>query len=137
LCGKFGFLDKQGKWAIKPLFADVGNFHEGLAKVKLNENWGFIDPTGTVTINTEILRSKTEIKTSPTYDEVSDFSEGIAFIKTKGKYGYIDKTGNWVVAPELLDARPFKNGMARVKFPDRKGWNFIDKSGKIIFTNFL
>jgi len=137
LCQKFGFLDKKGKWIIKPMFEDVGNFHEGLAKVKLNDNWGFVDLTGKVIINKDILKTKTEIQTNPPYDAVSDFSEGLAIVKTREKLGYIDKTGNWVIKPELVAATPFINGIARVILADKKGWNYIDKNGKILFANLL
>ena len=107
------------------------------AKVKINENWGFIDTTGNVVINKDILKSKTEIKTGPSFDDVSDFSDGLALVLVRQKLGYIDKSGNWVIKPELIKATPFKNGVARVKFANRKGWNYIDKTGKILFANFL
>ncbi|MCX6351499.1 MAG: WG repeat-containing protein [Bacteroidetes bacterium] len=135
--GVYGFLNDKGKWAITPIFEDAGNFHEGLAKVKLNDNWGFVDATGNVVINKDILKSKTEIILNPPYDAVSDFSDGFAVVQVRQKYGYIDKSGNWIIKPELTLAKPFKNGIARVKFADRKGWNYIDKNGKILFTNFL
>jgi len=135
-CGKFGYLNKKGKWEIKPIFDDVGNFHEGLARVKINDNWGFVDKEGNVVINKDILNGNTAIQTGAPFDAVSDFSDGLAIVQTRKKLGYIDKSGNWVIQPELLGAKPFVNGMARVKLPDRKGWNYIDKSGKILFENF-
>ena len=133
---KYGFINAKQQWAINPIFDDAGDFIEGLARVKINSNWGFINQSGDVVINKNILNSKTEIQTSAPFDAVSDFSDGLAIVQTRQKLGYIDKSGNWVIQPELLGAKPFVNGIARVKLPDRKGWNYIDKSGKILFENF-
>ena len=30
----FGYINAKGEWAIKPQFAEAGNFSEGLAAVK-------------------------------------------------------------------------------------------------------
>lgn len=136
-CGSFGYLNKDGKWEIKPIFDDLGNFHDGLAKVKINDNWGFIDKSGDVVINKDLLNSKNEIQKNAPYDKVSDFSEGIAIVQTRGKIGYIDKSGKWIVEPNLIGAAPFVNGIARVKYSERKGWNYIDKKGNILFPKFL
>ncbi|WP_257929466.1 WG repeat-containing protein [Campylobacter lari] len=46
LNGKYGFIDKNGKFAIKPIFDKVYSFNQGIAKVKLNEKWGLIDKNG-------------------------------------------------------------------------------------------
>ncbi len=135
--GKYGFLNMKGKLAIKAQFDDVGNFSEGLARVAINKNWGFIDTTGTVIINKDILKPESEIQTSPKYDYVSDFSEGLAIVEARQREGYIDKTGNWVIKPIFVEAHHFINGIARVKFANRKGWNYIDKNGNILFKNLL
>ena len=50
--GKFGFLDKTGKWAIEPQFSLAGPFSEGLAMVlTADDKIGFIDPTGRFAID--------------------------------------------------------------------------------------
>jgi len=134
---KYGFVNEKLQWTISPMFDDAGHFSEGLARVKINSNWGFIDKTGNIVINKSIASSKTALQTNAPFDDVSDFSDGLAIVKTRNKLGYIDKTGNWIIKPEFVGAKPFKNGIARVKFSDRKGWNFIDKNGKVLFEKFL
>ncbi|EAI9641912.1 WG repeat-containing protein, partial [Campylobacter coli] len=42
----WGFIDRSGKFVIKPKFDSVGKFSEGLAGVKLNGKYGFIDKSG-------------------------------------------------------------------------------------------
>ena len=58
----------------------VHDFFDGLASVKLNGKWGFIDKTGK-----EIVPCK--------YDWVGSFSELLTMVKLNGQWGYIDKTG--------------------------------------------
>ena len=78
-------------------YDDVWDFSEGLARVKLNNKWGFIDKTGKEVIPL-------------IYDEVRDFSEGLACVKLNSKYGFIDGKGKEVV--------PFMYDYARSFFKD-------------------
>ena len=41
--GKCGVIDKTGKIVCKPQFDYVCNFSEGLAKVRVDDKWGFIN----------------------------------------------------------------------------------------------
>lgn len=122
---------------INPIFDDVGNFHDGLAKVKINKNWGLVNTSGQVVINKDILKSQTDIQTTASFDEASDFAEGFAIIQTRKKLSYIDKNGSIAFTLEIDKAKPFKNSVARVKLMNRRGWNFIDKNGNISFNKFL
>ena len=58
----------------------IGHFLEGLAVVKLNDQYGFIDKT-----YKEVVPLK--------YDSVGYFSDGLAAVLLKGKFGFVDKTG--------------------------------------------
>ncbi|MCX7985750.1 MAG: WG repeat-containing protein [Bacteroidales bacterium] len=40
-------MDKSGKEVIPLKYDDAGYFSEGLARVKLNDKWGYIDKNGT------------------------------------------------------------------------------------------
>ena len=45
--GKWGFIDRAGRWAIPPQFDEVRlPFQDGLAKVEAADAWGYIDRTG-------------------------------------------------------------------------------------------
>ena len=48
--GKAGYIDKQGKFVIKPQFDAASIFIEGIAPVKVGEKLGFIDKTGKMVI---------------------------------------------------------------------------------------
>ncbi|EQC2648382.1 WG repeat-containing protein, partial [Campylobacter coli] len=50
LNGKWGFIDKNGEFVIKPKFDSIWSFREGLAKVGLNGKYGLIDKSGKIVI---------------------------------------------------------------------------------------
>jgi len=89
-------------YAIKPQYEAAGDFHEGLAAIKRDGKWGFIDKTGKVVI-------------APQYDYVRQFSEGLAAVQKDGKFGVIDKTGKEVIASQYDNAYFFSEGLAMVK----------------------
>ena len=82
---RVGFIDKHGKFAIKPTFAAAGDFAEGFAPVKLAATgpWGYCDRTGRVVIE-------------PKYLGASQFEFGLARVTFVGGWGYIDGTGRMV-----------------------------------------
>ena len=68
-------------------FEDAGDFHEGMAKVKIRDRWGFIDTAGRKIVPLD-------------YEDADDFTEGAGRIKSDGKWGYVDKGGK-VVAQKM------------------------------------
>ena len=82
--GKYGFkLKSSGEIVIPPKYDLAGSFSEGLAAVKLNGKYGFIDKTGK-----EVIPLK--------YDGAYSFRKGLAKVKLNGKWIKIDKNGNRV-----------------------------------------
>ena len=114
--GRKGFVDSvTGEILVPCSYDDVDYFREGLARVKKNGKWGFIDKTG-----------KEVIPCS--YDSVWNFSGGFTMVKKNSKYGFIDKTGKEVIPCSYDDVDYFREGLARVKKNGK--WGFIDKTGK-------
>ena len=91
------------------------SFHEGLAHVKLDGKWGFIDTNGK-----EIIPCK--------YDGVESFHEGLAYVTLNGKYGFIDTKGKEVIPCRYDDAYSYSEGLASVGFNGK--WGYIDTKGK-------
>ena len=58
-------------------------FNEGLARVKINGKWGFIDKTDTIVIPAK-------------YDDAWTFSNGKALVELNGRRFFIDRNGNEV-----------------------------------------
>ena len=131
--GKWGFIDKQGKWVIQPQFDDARGFSDGLAAVRMGDydtgKWGFIDEKGKWLIQ-------------PQFDDVRYFSDGVAAVRIgddkTGKWGFIDRQGKWVIQPQFDGARYFSDGVAAVRIGDDKTgkWGFIDKDRWVIQPQF-
>ncbi len=70
------FINEDGK-AISSYYECASNFNEGMAAVKKNGLWGFIDKDGNEVVELA-------------YDEVRAFHGGRAAVCLDGKWGYID-----------------------------------------------
>lgn len=115
----YGFVNRQGKVVIQPIYKEVRDFSNGMAAVSTSEGWGFINPKGKMVI-------------APTFSSADSFHEGLAAINIKGKWGYINPSGKIVIAPQFDSGGRFSEGMARVEFDENYG--FIDKNGTLIIN---
>ena len=140
--GKFGYLDENGRIAIKPQFDDAKLFSEDLARVRVGKKWGFIDRTGKLVITPQFELSSSEEANNCSLD----FHEGMAAVSLNGgrKWGYIDLSGRIVVQPKYDYADRFAEGLAHVAntYSEKVGdetavymggaAKYIDKQGNII-----
>ena len=97
---------------VIPLQYDhIDSFDEGLARVKVNDKWGFIDKKGKEVIPLQ-------------YDRVDFFNGGLAKVTLNGKTGFINKAGKEVIPLQYDDAYYiFEEGLARVEMNGK--WGFI------------
>ena len=123
----------------------IGGYYEGLASVKLNGKWGFIDKTGKEVIpliydkvwhfeknrawvkigdKYGFINSKGEEITPFNEEKYWNFSEGLAMAKLNHKYGFIDKTGKEVISIKYNSACDFLEGLAKVEL-----------NGKVFYIN--
>jgi len=63
--GRWGFIDRTGKFVIPERFEQAGTFSEGLARVSIESLWGYIDRKGKFVIPAK-------------YHKARDFWEGLA-----------------------------------------------------------
>lgn len=138
--GLFGFIEKTGRYAIKPQFLSAGNFSAGLAWAEAQNGVGFIRKDGTFAIK-------------PQYDSAGSFSGGLAPVMLGEKWGYIDTTGKIVIKIQFDRVGGFSEGLAcfGIRDPDEKKgagwfvqlleenahpgkWGFIDKAGEILIS---
>ena len=93
-------------------------FINGLAIVKINNKYGFINSIGE-----EVVTCK--------YDEASFFNNGLARVKSNDKYGFVNAKGEEII-PCIYDvAQDFgDDGLAGVVLNGK--WYEIDTNGKII-----
>lgn len=126
-------------------------FKEGLALVKVDGKWGFIDTNGeyiispqfdvagdfheglaAVGLNRKIgyVNKKGELQIKPQFEEADDFHEGLAGVCLNGKWGFIDSEGELVIPYRFDDVKNFNNGIAQVKLDGK--WLHINNTGDVI-----
>ncbi|MBP3483351.1 MAG: WG repeat-containing protein [Alistipes sp.] len=114
--GKWGYM-KYDSWVINPRFERAFSYSEGLACVRLNGKYGFINKVGESVIQYR-------------FDTAWPFSEGLALVSVNRKCGFIDRSGASIIEYRFDDAKPFSDGMAAVL--NNGKWGFIDRSGQCV-----
>ncbi|MGH8103715.1 MAG: WG repeat-containing protein, partial [bacterium] len=119
---KWGYINRKGKFVVKPNLDEAGSFHEGLAVVRQGRSYGYIDENG---------KTVTPIQ----YEDANDFSDGRGRVKVNGQYGYLDAAGKMAIAPLWESADDFSEGLARV---DTNEWaGFIGTDGEYVIEPTL
>jgi hypothetical protein len=77
---RLGIIDKRGNMVHEPEYDQTSEFHEGLAAVCLNGQWGYVDTGGRWII-------------APQFSGGGDFWHSLARVAWRGGYGYIDRRG--------------------------------------------
>lgn len=83
-------------------YDEIDEFHEGLARVKSGNRYGFIDTLGNLKI------PMSDMWFGP------QFSEGLCVVKQGGRYGYMDMSGRIVIPCRYTLAQPFSCSRAVV-----------------------
>lgn len=131
-------MDRTGKVLILQEYEGADRFSHGLAPVKKNGLWGYIDTKGIVVIPFQFQSAKPfsdNLELAP----VEKFDAG------EKAWGYIDLKGNWIIPPSYYNATPFYDGVAEVateKFKyksvsKRYDKYFLTKDKKYIYHNGL
>jgi len=109
----------KGKQVVEPgKYQYVGHFYDGLAKVKLEKKWGFIDTLGRVVVK-------------PKYDQAENFSEGLARVRISQKgWGLVNTKGVEILKPMFDFIGEFIGDEAVVRASGKEG--FIDRAGNLI-----
>lgn len=154
--GKYGLLDRTGRWIIPAEYEDIENMSEGLAGAKKDGKWGFLDDknewvitpsynqvyrsfnNGYAVILTEdykyfLINKKGKELAKPAKELIlSEPAEGMIRFKTGRKYGYLNTEGSIAIKPTFKEAEDFDNGCALVSVKGDKDdvWTFVTKDGK-------
>lgn len=152
--GKWGYIDRKGKWAIEPRFPEnrdypgmpAGDFSEGLAWFQVVEMYqrNKTDGNGTLIRDADnkpikewyprrkmgYIDTQGEVVIEPTYDVVADFGEGLAgvHIKRDKEWGFIDRAGKRVIPAKFDQVGRFSHGVCAVQLGDL--WGYIDEEGE-------
>jgi hypothetical protein len=99
-------------------YDEVGSFSNGLARVRINNKYGYIDEAGR-----EVVAAK--------YDFEGGFRDGLASVRLNTKWGIVDRAGKEIIPVKYDSVISFRDdGFARVELNGKLG--FVDKSGREI-----
>ena len=155
--GKTGYLNKSGKEIIPFIYNQAGDFKDGIALVKKENEWMYINTSGKVvtsignvymsisrlddgvtcaddsTRNYRLIDRNGNILCTYSYIEAARCSEGLVPVSNGEKEGYVNMKGKEVIPCIYGMVFEFHDGLARV-YNDRDGSlsYYIDKSGKIV-----
>jgi len=149
--GKFGYIDHQGSFVIKPQFHWASSFQDGFAEAYVCGREVSIDRTGKIQPHRIPLDgaesvpyrkdnkvgfavSSGQFKIPPTFDEALPFSDGMAAVKVGEKWGFIDTAGHMVITPRFEDAYYFVEGVAAAELGERSV--LINRQGKVVASGF-
>jgi hypothetical protein len=150
--GRWGYVDRTRSIVIPFQYMYAGRFDHGMARVRLNDKFFFINKTGTritpefdgafdfheslaavvVGKNVGYIRRDGSFALLPLHHSASgiDFSEGLAAIRVNEKVGFMDTAGRVVIEPKYDDVYPFSDGLAPVELAGK--WGYVDKSGNAV-----
>lgn len=151
--GKWGFIDKNGKWMLEPRYESALDYKQGIARVRVDGKWGAVNNNFEFAVKPEFdfieylysedgktlltvglnqdgigfIDEQGELSILPQFGEAGEFHEGLVKIREDGLWGYADRNGQVVIPPQFKEASDFYEGRARVR--DRRYWGYIDTNG--------
>jgi len=104
---------------IQDKYEAAKSFSEGLAPVKEDGLWGYID-------------RENNIKIECRFDDANSFSESVAAVKENNLWGVINSNGQYILAPKYPNLADCQNGLLMVL--DEKGAYlcYVNLDGDII-----
>lgn len=130
--GKAGYINRTGKIIIPLKFDEAWGFSEGLAPVRVGQDWGYINVSGNMVIKPQFFEAR---KFKENRARVGVYWKGRKVINhTVGSYGYIDKNGHVIKLQNTLDGEFFSGRslfQTEGNMPNsRTGYN--DESGRTV-----
>jgi len=115
--GRYGYVNRLGKYVLEPQYEEALPFSDFLAAVKKDGKWGFINGEGKFVIE-------------PRFENAFLFSDGAAAVEENGKWGFVNRSGKYLVQPKYESAGIFRQGLAAVRWESK--WGFISKDGEMV-----
>lgn len=117
---QMGCINPRGKYIVElGVYDSISEFSDGLALVKKDGKYGYIDVTGK-----EVIPVK--------YRQAGEFSEGYAFTKSGNDEGYIDKNGKLVIKCVCQYGGVFSEGYAVIR--TQNGYGLMNTEGKMAIS---
>jgi len=143
------------EWLVKPIYDVILPFYDGVAVVRRDDRWGYINEggkeiiypvnghvynfnenvgiitmddntiTGIVDIKGNIIKPQKKLKIDPRFPV---FSDGLLLVTDGKTWGYMNKNGELVIPCQYKFAKPFSEGLAGVALSE--GWFYINTSSQ-------
>jgi hypothetical protein len=156
---KWGYINSKGKFVLKPLYEQAGDFQDGVAIVRLKGLSGVIDFSGYFIVKPKyetihpfsesratvidhqgyrVIDESGKELTSKAYSYIGDYNEGrvlfsITDEKGKSLYGFLNRWGKEVIPASYQSASDFKDGKSVVKLKNGR-YALINLTGKVLQT---
>lgn len=133
--GLYGYVNDLGLWVIQPKFDAAQNFNDcGLARVRIGNRYGAIDPLGQLVIAAVFSNGYTVDAAIRSIDKgrLPGIELWAEYDPASERYGYLDHYGRWAIAPQFLSAREFDTNGIAVVAVERNRWGAIDRRGAIV-----
>lgn len=113
-----GFLDPEGKVAIKPVFDNATDFFGNYANIIKDSIFGYVDLNGS-------------LKLFPEYEQVYWYYSDTGFAKNNEKFALINRNGK-LITDFIFDQIDLPNeGYFPVEI--NGNWNHVDSEGNLVF----
>ena len=139
----YGFIDREMNLVIPMKYENADRFMNGVAKVKKDGSWLYIDKRGN---ETDIQLNLPDME----YQEIGEFHEGMCKVSTlklgfmdlayysdyeniAGIWGFVNEQGKEIIPPQFIYAEDFYNGVAFVckgEWTIDKKWDNKYNSGR-------
>lgn len=116
---KVGFIDRNGRVVVQPVWRAVRDFDQGVAWVQdpVTARWGLVGKDGSTVLE-------------PTYEEVGPFVDGLARVAAGRKYGFVDTGGHLVIPLAYASAGDFSEGFVAVSVERGGPMGYLDRKGE-------
>lgn len=131
--GLYGYMDKEGRRVVGFIYEEALPFSEGLAAVRTEEGWGFIDETGETVIPFGFDRVKqVKAAASGLDSDRGVFCSGIAAVSKGRFWAIIDSTGDILLAAESDECPVLAVSDKYISFNFLGGCGVITTDGKYV-----
>jgi hypothetical protein len=128
-------MDKSGKFVIEPRFDAAFNFSEGLAQIRIDKKYGYIDKSGQMVIELQFPQPTTadHIGRPRLTDHDRPFRDGAASIEAgeSRDWSVIDKTGKIIFTPSPGNYSPFLFSEGLLRYREKYTEGFLNKDGSV------
>jgi len=115
--GKYGIINKDGYFLLKPIYESISNFFNTYAKIKYGNKYGLIDEDFNIVLK-------------PVFDEVHDFVNGTAIIQNNGKFGCITSDMKLKIKASYDNIYFKSENISRIYLKNK--WGYLDNNCNVL-----